>query len=67
LRDIYVVLGDERDGGAVLRLHDNTLAPWIWFGALIMVGGGGLSLLDRRLRIGAPKRAARAMAPVAAE
>jgi cytochrome c-type biogenesis protein CcmF len=69
LRDIYVVLGDERDGAAVLRLHDNTLAPWIWFGALIMAGGGLLSLLDRRLRIGAPMRAARAVPPsaVAAE
>jgi cytochrome c-type biogenesis protein CcmF len=63
LRDLYVVLGDERDGAAVLRVHDNPLAPWIWFGALIMAAGGGLSLLDRRLRIGAPVRAARALAP----
>jgi cytochrome c-type biogenesis protein CcmF len=58
LRDLYAVLGDERDGGAVLRLHENPLAPWIWFGALIMVAGGGLSLLDRRARVGAPARAA---------
>ena len=56
-RDLYVVLGDERDGAAVLRLHDNTLAPWIWLGALVMALGGGLSLLDRRLRVGAPVRA----------
>jgi cytochrome c-type biogenesis protein CcmF len=63
VRDLYVVLGDEREGAAVLRLHDNTFAPWIWFGALIMAGGGGLSLLDRRLRVGAPVRAARALAP----
>ncbi len=58
LRDLYAVLGEERDGAAVLRLHDNTLAPWIWFGALIMAAGGGLSLLDRRARVGAPARAA---------
>ena len=58
LRDLYAVLGDERDGGAVLRLHYNPLAPWIWFGALIMAAGGGLSLLDRRARVGAPARAA---------
>ena len=57
--DIYTVMGDERDGGAVLRLHYNPLAPWIWFGALIMAAGGGLSLVDRRLRVGAPARAAR--------
>jgi cytochrome c-type biogenesis protein CcmF len=56
LRDLYAVLGDERDGAAVLRLHVNLLAPWIWLGALIMAIGGALSLADRRLRIGAPAR-----------
>ena len=55
--DIYGVLGEERDGGAVMRLHYNPLAPWIWFGALIMAFGGLLSLIDRRARIGAPARA----------
>jgi cytochrome c-type biogenesis protein CcmF len=55
-RDLYAVLGDERDGGAVLRLHWNFLAPWIWLGALIMALGGLLSLSDRRLRVGAPAR-----------
>jgi cytochrome c-type biogenesis protein CcmF len=53
-RDLYAVLGEERDGAAVLRLHYNPLAPWIWLGALIMAGGGALSLSDRRLRLGAP-------------
>ena len=55
-RDLYAVLGEERDGAAVLRLHVNPLAPWIWLGALIMAMGGVLSLADRRLRIGAPAR-----------
>ena len=59
LRDLYVVLGEERDGAAVLRLHVNPLAPWIWLGALVMALGGALSLADRRLRIGAPARRAR--------
>ena len=57
LRDLYAVLGDERDGAVILRLHHNPLAPWIWFGAGIMALGGGLSLSDRRLRVGAPVRA----------
>ena len=57
LADIYAVLGEERDGAAVLRLHYNPLAPWIWLGALVMAVGGGLSLLDRRTRVGAPARA----------
>ena len=56
--DIYGVLGEERDGGAVLRLHYNPMAPWIWFGGLIMAVGGLLSLVDRRARVGAPARAA---------
>ncbi|MBV1795840.1 heme lyase CcmF/NrfE family subunit [Siccirubricoccus sp. G192] len=54
LADLYTVLGDERDGGAVLRLHHNPLAPWIWLGAAIMALGGGLSLSDRRMRVAAP-------------
>jgi cytochrome c-type biogenesis protein CcmF len=58
LRDLYAVLGEERDGAAVLRLHVNPLAPWIWLGALVMAAGGALSLADRRLRIGAPSRRA---------
>jgi cytochrome c-type biogenesis protein CcmF len=56
LADIYVVLGEEQNGAAVLRLHYNLLAPWIWLGGLVMALGGALSLSDRRLRVGAPVR-----------
>jgi cytochrome c-type biogenesis protein CcmF len=63
LRDVYTVLGDERDGSAVLRLHVNPLAPWIWLGALVMAAGGALSLADRRLRVGAPSKAVRGAVP----
>jgi cytochrome c-type biogenesis protein CcmF len=56
LADLYAVLGEERDGGAVLRLHHNPLAPWIWLGAAIMALGGAISLSDRRLRVAAPAR-----------
>ena len=55
--DLYAVLGDEHGSTAVLRLHDNPLAPWMWLGALVMAVGGGLSLSDRRVRVGAPRRA----------
>ncbi|WP_149538858.1 heme lyase CcmF/NrfE family subunit [Siccirubricoccus phaeus] len=54
LSDLYVVLGEERDGAAILRLHHNPLAPWIWLGAAVMALGGGLSLSDRRTRVAAP-------------
>lgn len=60
IRDLYAVLGEERDGQAVLRLHHNPLAPWIWFGSFIMAIGGGISLTDRRIRIAAPNRKAAA-------
>ena len=56
IADLYAVLGEEHDGNAVLRLHYNFLAPWIWLGALVMAFGGFLSLVDRRLRVGAPAR-----------
>ena len=59
--DLYAVLGDEHGQGAdrtaVLRLHYNPLAPWIWLGGLVMALGGGVSLSDRRVRVGAPRRA----------
>ena len=59
LADIYGVLGEEQaDGGAIMRLHYNPLAPWIWIGGLIMALGGLMSLLDRRARVGAPAKAA---------
>jgi cytochrome c-type biogenesis protein CcmF len=54
ISDLYVVLGEERDGGAVLRIHHNPLAPWIWLGAALMALGGGISLSDRRVRVSAP-------------
>ncbi len=65
--DLYVVLGDQlQDGAYSVRLYFNPLVRFIWLGALIMFVGGGVSLSDRRLRIGAPK-GARARVPVAAE
>ena len=57
LADRYVVLGDAQpDGGWIVKVYYNPLVPLIWFGALILVAGGLLSLSDRRLRIGAPAR-----------
>jgi cytochrome c-type biogenesis protein CcmF len=56
--DLYVVLGDQlKDGGYSVRIYFNPLVRLIWIGALVMFFGGALSLSDRRLRVGAPKRA----------
>ena len=58
--DLYVILGDEKDAGAYsIKLYYNPLVRLIWIGAVIMFIGGFLSLSDRKLRIGAPRRAAR--------
>ncbi|MFQ5784540.1 MAG: heme lyase CcmF/NrfE family subunit [Alphaproteobacteria bacterium] len=60
LADLYAVIGDPtEDGGWATRIYHNPLVPWIWLGAVVMVIGGGISLSDRRLRIGAPTRRAR--------
>ncbi len=57
--DVYVVLGNATDGGAfAVRMYYHPFVRWIWGGALIMFLGGLVSLLDRRLRIGLPQRAA---------
>ena len=45
------------DGSVALRLYHKPLVLLIWLGAVVMVVGGGLSLSDRRLRVGAPKPA----------
>jgi cytochrome c-type biogenesis protein CcmF len=63
--DLYVVIGDAQPGGGyAVRAYFNPLVRFIWLGALIMFIGGGISLSDRRLRVGAPARARRtAMVP----
>jgi cytochrome c-type biogenesis protein CcmF len=58
LNDLYAVLGDP-DGtgdGFVVHIFHNPLVPLLFFGALVMVLGGIVSLTDRRHRIGAPLR-----------
>lgn len=61
LDDVYVVMG-ERSATAVgapawtVRLYWNPWARLIFLGPAIMALGGILSLFDRRLRLGAPKR-----------
>ena len=65
--DLYAVLGDPlKDGAYSIRLYFNPLVYLIWLGAVVMFLGGAISLSDRRLRVGAPKRGAAAVAPAAA-
>jgi cytochrome c-type biogenesis protein CcmF len=65
---IYLSLGDPSpDGSVPVRLYFKPQVLLIWLGALIMFVGGGLSLSDRRLRIGAPRPAKAPAALQAAE
>lgn len=61
LRDLYVVLSEEQEGGGwALRSYVKPLANWIWAGSLLMALGGLASLRDRRLRVGAAAPRSRA-------
>ena len=63
IADLYVAIDESRaaagegDGSWSIRIYYNPLVPWIWLGAVIMMLGGLVSLSDRRLRVGAPRRA----------
>ena len=57
---IYVSIADQNDNGTIdARLYWKPLVSLIWLGALVMAFGGGLSLSDRRLRVGVARRAAK--------
>ncbi|QLF69884.1 heme lyase CcmF/NrfE family subunit [Peteryoungia desertarenae] len=62
LSQLYVSLGDAmEDGGMVIRIW---WKPWIiciWLGTVFMMVGGVVSLSDRRLRVGVPKRHAKSV------
>lgn len=66
---LYISLGDEnKDGSVVVRLWWKPLVTLIWGGGLVMMAGAAMSLMDRRLRVGAPSRRrkqASAVAPAA--
>ncbi|ACL59044.1 heme lyase CcmF/NrfE family subunit [Methylobacterium nodulans] len=65
LGQVYASVGESQPDGALgIRLYYKPLVLLIWLGAVVMALGGGLSLTDRRFRIGAPARSrSRAQAP----
>jgi len=68
LSHLYLVLGERRDsaGGPawLVRGYWNPWASLIFLGPIIMALGGVVSLSDRRLRLGAPRRVGAAPVPV---
>jgi cytochrome c-type biogenesis protein CcmF len=66
--NVYLAIG-EKNGSKewTVRAYYHPLAPWIWFGPLVMALGGFVSLSDRRFRVGAPRRSRITPALVPAE
>jgi cytochrome c-type biogenesis protein CcmF len=61
---VYVSLGERRNDGAVdVRAYYKPLITLIWIGCVIMALGAAFSMADRRLRVGAPKPAAKRKQP----
>ncbi len=57
---IYVSLGEKSGSdGTVVRIWMKPMVTLIWIGAVLMAAAAFISLSDRRLRVGAPKAAAR--------
>ena len=64
LSQFYVSYGETYPDGSIgLRLYAKPLILLIWLGAVVMAGGGLLSLSDRRLKIGAPMRVRPGLVP----
>jgi cytochrome c-type biogenesis protein CcmF len=57
ITNVYLAIGEKNDRNEwTVRAYYHPLAPWIWFGPMVMALGGFVSLSDRRFRVGAPKR-----------
>ncbi len=64
LWNLYVAIGEQDSQGKwTVRLYYHPLAPWLWFGGMVMALGGFISLSDRRFRVGIPQRAKTSPAP----
>jgi cytochrome c-type biogenesis protein CcmF len=67
--DLYVTVGepaaDQNSGEWTLRVLYEPFVNFLWIGTLFLVIGGCFSLSDRRLRVGAPRRATASAPPQA--
>jgi cytochrome c-type biogenesis protein CcmF len=53
LRDVYVSLGEQLEGGQAwaVRVYYKPFVDWIWVGCVFMALGGALAAADKRYRI----------------
>jgi cytochrome c-type biogenesis protein CcmF len=67
MSNVYLAVGEKNQRNEwTVRAYYHPLAPWIWYGPIIMALGGFVSLSDRRFRVGAPRRARAASSPALA-
>ena len=58
LGQVHIVVPEQSPDGSIdVRMYWKPYVALIWLGALVMFIGGGVSLTDRRLRIGVARRA----------
>lgn len=69
--DLYVSIAEPAAEGAAgkwtLRVLYEPLVNFLWIGTLLLVLGGSMSLSDRRLRVGAPRKSRAPLAATPAE
>jgi len=52
IRDLFVTLGDEKDGGIwSMTIYVKPFVRWIWLGAILMALGGAIAAGDKRYRL----------------
>ena len=56
LGDLYIAIGDASQMGRTVRIYFEPMIYFLWLGALMMVFGGVIGLLDRRFRVGVAER-----------
>ncbi len=56
LGDLYIAIGDKTQMGRTVRIYFEPMIYLLWLGALMMVFGGFIGLMDRRFRVGVAER-----------
>ena len=52
LRDLFVTLGEEKEGGSwSMTVYVKPFVRWIWLGAIFMAMGGTIAAIDKRYRL----------------
>ena len=47
LRDIYIILGEEKDDKWAIKIYNNPLVSFIWLGVIIMILSGVIGLIKK--------------------